>query len=74
MNSVNKIDVINRMYYFFHDMVNGKSLDPNKMKTDEKLYKSILLCHIGYMIVKDLSYETINSVNPLHFLSNKINE
>ena len=60
------------MYYFFGDMVNGKNLDPNKIKTDEKLYKNILHCHIGYMTVKDLSYATIYSVNPLYLITNKI--
>ena len=36
-------------------MINIKNLDPNKIKKDEKAYKNILIYHIGYVMVKDLS-------------------
>ena len=36
------------------------------MKIDEKPYKNILIYHIGYMVVKDLSYPAINSVNSFY--------
>ena len=29
----------NCIYYFFHDMINKKRLDPNEFKIDEKSYK-----------------------------------
>ena len=32
-----------------------------------------LVCYIGYATVKDLSYLTINRVNPLYLIINKIN-
>ena len=31
-----KIDIRNRTYYFFDDMINIKNLHLNKIKTDEK--------------------------------------
>ena len=37
-----EIDVKNRTYYFFDDMINIKNLDPNKIKANEKSYKNIL--------------------------------
>ena len=40
---------------FFDDLINIKNLDPDKIKTDEKLYKNILTYHIGSVMVKDLS-------------------
>ena len=30
----------NRTYYFFDDMINIRSLDPNKIKIDENSYKT----------------------------------
>ena len=32
----------NRSYCFFYDFINIKTLDQNKIKTDEKSYKNIL--------------------------------
>ena len=52
-------------------MINIKNLDPTKIKIVEKSYKNILFYHIWYVTVKDRSYTTINSVNPLCFIINK---
>ena len=38
MNSVKEINVRNRMYYFFDDMINIKNLDSKKIKTNELQY------------------------------------
>ena len=46
MNSVKDINIENRTYYFFDDMVNIKSLDPNKIKIDKKSYKNILFTRL----------------------------
>ena len=68
-----EIDLKNRIYYFFDDMINIKHLDPNEIMVDEKSYKNILIYHIGYVTPKDLSCTTINSVNPLYLIINKTN-
>ena len=73
MNSVKDIYIKNRTYYFFDDMVNIKSLNPNKIKVDEKPYKNILIYNIAYMTDKDFSYVKIDSVNPLYLIIDKIN-
>ena len=65
-NKIKEIDVKNHTYYFFDDIINIKNLDPHKMKIDEKPYKNVLIYHIGYMVVKDLSYPAINSVNSFY--------
>ena len=65
MNSLKQIDIKNRMYHVFDDMINIKNLDLNTTKIDEKSYKNILIYHNGYVTVKDRSYRKINSVNPL---------
>ena len=47
MNSVKEFDTRNCMYYFLHDMINIKTLDPSKMKIDENAYKNIFIYYIG---------------------------
>ena len=54
MNSVKEIDIKNRAYYFFDDiMINIKNLNPNKVKIDEKSNKNVL--YIVYVTVKNLT-------------------
>ena len=72
-NKFKDIDIKNRTYYFFDDIINMKNFDPNKIKIDKKSYKDILIYWIGYVVVKDLKYAKINSVNPLYLIFNKLN-
>ena len=52
--------------------MNIKYFDPNNIEIDEKTYKIILTCYIGYaMIKKGLN---IYSVNPLYLNFVKVNE
>ena len=53
----------NNKCYFFDYIVNIKPFDPNKVKTDEKPYKNILIYYIGYMTMKDSKFVELNSVN-----------
>ena len=46
------IDIKNRTYYFFNDMINIENFDLNNIKTDEKSYKNILIYYIGYVTIK----------------------
>ena len=63
----------NHAYYFSNDMINIKNLNRNKTKIAEKSCKSILICYIGCVTIKESRYVKINSVNPLYFFNNKIN-
>ena len=72
-NKFKDIDIKNRTYYFFDDIINMKNFDANKIKIDKKSYKDILIYWIGYVVVKSLKYAKINSVNPLHLIVNKSN-
>ena len=67
------IDIENCKYYFFDDIINKNFFDPNKIKTNEKWYKNILIYYIGYLTIKDSKYLKINSVNPLYLIFNKVN-
>ena len=55
-NKVKDIDIKNRTYYFFNDIINVKKFDPNNIKIDEKSYKNILIYYIGYVTIKDSKY------------------
>ena len=66
-NKFKNIDIKNRTYYFFNDIINIKNLDPNNIKIDEKSYKNIFIYYIDYMKIK------INSENPLYLIINKVN-
>ena len=40
---VKDIDIKNRIYYFFNDIINIKNFDPNNIELDEKSNKNILI-------------------------------
>ena len=67
MGIVKQIDIKNRIYYFYNDMINIKKIDSNLLKINEKSYKDIDIYNIGYITVKKIDdYENIYSVNPLY--------
>ena len=41
MGEVKQIDIKNRTYYFFNDMINIKDFDPNLLRIDKKSSKNI---------------------------------
>ena len=50
---------------FSNGMINIKSLNPNKIKIDQKSNKNILTYHISNV--------TLNSVKPSYLIFNKVN-
>ena len=67
MGIVKQINIKNRTYYFYNDMVNIKKFDSILLKIDEKSNKDIGIYNIGYITVKKIDdYENIYSVNPLY--------
>ena len=71
MGLVKQIDIKNRTYYFYNDMINIKNFEPNLLKIDRKSYKNIGIYNIGYITIKKIDdCEIIYSVNPLHMLVN----
>ena len=42
-NKVKYIDTKNRTYYFFNDIINIKTFNPNNIKIGKKSYKNILI-------------------------------
>ena len=72
MGSRKEIDLKNRTYYFFDDMINIKNFDSNLLKIDRKSYKHINIYYIGYVTMKDPNYLNIHGVNSLYFIVDKI--
>ena len=52
---VKDIDIKNRTYYFFNDIINIENSDLNNIKIDEKSCKDILIYYIGYVTIKILN-------------------
>ena len=69
MGLVKQIDIKNRTYYFYNDMVDIKKFDSNLLKIDKKSYKDIGIYNIGYITIKKIDdYKNIYSVNPLDLI------
>ena len=69
MWKVKKINIKNRTYYFFNDMINLKNFDTNFLKIDKKSYKNINIYYIGYITTEKIDdYENIHSINPLYLM------
>ena len=49
-----------------------ENFNPDTTKMDEKSKKDILIYYIGYVTINDSKYVKITSVNPLHFIFNKV--
>ena len=67
MGTVKQIDINNRTYYFYNDIIDLESFKSNLLKIYKKSYKDIGIYNITYIIIKkNDDCENIYSVNPLH--------
>ena len=66
MGEVKALNIKNRIYYFYSDMINIKIFDSNLLKIDKKAYKDYDIYYIGYIAIKKIdNCKNIHSVNPL---------
>ena len=69
MGEVKQINIKNRTYYFYNDIIDLKNFDARLLKIDKKSYKNIGIYNIGYITIKKIDdYENIYSVNPLYLI------
>ena len=54
MGKVKQIEIRNRTYYFYNDIINIEEFDSNLLKIDKKSYKDIDIYYIGYITIKKL--------------------
>ena len=67
MRTVKQINIENRTYYFYNDIINIENFKSNLLKVDKKSYKYIGIYNIGYITIKKIDdCDNINSVNPLY--------
>ena len=58
MVTTKQINIKNRTYHFYDDMVNMKNFDPNLLNLNKKSFKKIGVYYIGY-ITKKMSIKLI---------------
>ena len=69
MGTVKQIDIKNRTYYFYNDIIDLKSFKSDLLKINKKSYKDIGIYNIGYITIKKFDdCEKLYSVNPLYLL------
>ena len=73
MEKVKQIEIKNRTYYFYNDIINIEEFNSNLLKIDKKSYKDIDIYYIGYITIKKIGdCENIYSVNPLYLIIGKV--
>ena len=50
METVKQVNIKNRTYYFYIDIIDLESFKSNLLKIDKKSYKNIGIYNIGYII------------------------
>ena len=54
IGKIKEIEITNRTYCFYNNIINTEEFDSNLLKTDKKLYKYIDIYYIGYIAIKKL--------------------
>ena len=67
MGELKQINIKNRTYYFYGDIIDVDEFDESKIKVDKKDFNDIDIYYLGYEHKKKISEcNVINSVNPLY--------
>ena len=75
MGTIKKINIKNRTYYFFNDIIGLKKFKSNLLKIDKKSYKNINIYNIRYITIKKIDdCKNIYSVNLLYLRVNHASE
>ena len=54
MKTIKQINIKNRTYYFYNDIIDLENFDSSLLKLDKKIYKDIGIYNIGYITIKKL--------------------
>ena len=69
MGELKEINIKNRTYYFFDDMIDVKNFHSNILKIDKKSHEDIDIYYISYIVIKKFSdCENIHGVNALYLI------
>ena len=73
MGNVKQIEIKNRTYYFYNDIINIEEFNSSLLKIDKKSYKDIDIYYIGYITIKKIGdCENTYSVNPLYLIFGRV--
>ena len=70
MRNIKQINIKNRAYYFYNNIINIKDFDSSLLKLDKNLLKTLIFITLDTLQKKG-KFE-INSVNPLYLLVHEI--
>ena len=74
MDTTKQINIKNRTYYFYNDVIDIENIDAKLLKIDKKSYKDIDIFNITYVTKKKIgNCMNINSVNPLYLSITRVN-
>ena len=74
MGTTKQINIKNRSYYFYNDIIDLQKFNTRLSKIDKKSYKDINIYNIGYITKKKIDdCININSVNPLYLGNTHVN-
>ena len=67
MGTAKEINIKNRSYYFYNDIIDLNEFDESKIRLIKKDFNDIDIYYLGYKHKKKISKcNVINSVNPFH--------
>ena len=67
METIKEINIKNRTYYFYNDIINLAEFVESKIKVDKKDFNDIDIYQLGYEHKKEISESNvINTINPLY--------
>ena len=67
MGTTKQINIKNRTYYFYNDIIDLENFDARLIKIYKKSYKDMNIYNIQYVTKKEIDdFMNINSVNPLY--------
>ena len=71
MRTIKQIDIKDRTYYFYDDIIDLESFKSKLLKIDKKSCKDIDIYNIGYITFKKIAdCKNIYNVNPLYLRIN----
>ena len=62
MGKVKQIEIKNRTYYLYNDIINIEEFNSSLLKIEKKSYKDIDIYYIGYIAIKKLMIMKIFTV------------
>ena len=62
MGEVKEINIKNRTYYFFDDMIDIRNFHSNLLKIDKNSHEDIGIYYVGYIVIKKFSIVKIFTV------------